>query len=648
MEQRHVWIAMEDGTRLAARLFLPAELPAPALVDALPYRMDDLTSSYASEYERLCEEGEFAVCRLDLRGTGSSEGIALDEYHPQEQADICEVIAWLAAQDWCSGKVGMFGTSWGGFNSIQVAMERPPALRAIVPIYASDDRYTDDVHYMGGILKAIDIVDWVIYMAACNVLPPVPAVFGEGWREEWRRRIDGTEPWLLRWLEEQNDGPYWRHGSLRPDYGRITCATMMVAGWADGYTNIALRAYEALSCPRRVLIGPWSHMSTATSIPGPHIDLVPELIRWFSRWLRDERNGIDEEPPIAVFMRRSTRPAPDLAEMRGEWRAEPTWPADRLRPQAWRLEGDDADRVSVRGDVGTAAWISCAGKPPWTLPDDQREDDARSLSYDWPLLDDELEILGHPRLRVTITSPYPVAFLSARLCDVFPDGTSALVSRGVLNLTHRESHAAPKPLEPGVPTPTELELELTSWIFEPGHRVRLALSGSDWPNTWPPPQGGALEVARASVELELPVLDGPPVAPPPVFQPSPAAKPDEPEAAQPPVVREIVRDAAGDQTRVVTSYGYRYDGLHGAKIEELYDGEVGVFGDDPGRAWATARTRYAIEWPESKVVTEAHLRLRSTASDYDVVVDVVASEHGPDGIGRLERRFERRIHRRLQ
>jgi predicted acyl esterase len=345
----------------------------------------------------------------------------------------------------------MYGASWSGFNSLQVACVRPPALHAIAPIYASDDRYTDDVHYMGGVLKALDLVDWVIYMAACNVLPPVPTVYGEGWREEWLRRIEGTEPWLLRWLEEQNDGPYWRHGSLRPAYDRIVCPTMIVAGWADGYTNIALRAYEAMSCPRRVIIGPWAHMSTATSIPGPHIDLVPELIRWFSRWLRDERNGIDEEPPIAVFMRRSTRPAPDLAEMRGEWRSEPTWPAERLRPQVLRPDGDETDRISVRGDVGTEAWISCAGKPPWTLPDDQRPDDERSLTYDWPPLEDELEVLGHPRLRITVTSPHPVAFLSARLCDVFPDGASALVSRAVINLTHRDGHVAPTPLEPGVP-----------------------------------------------------------------------------------------------------------------------------------------------------------------------------------------------------
>jgi predicted acyl esterase len=649
VEERRAWIPMADGVRLAARLFLPDALPAPVVVDALPYRMDDLTASYASEYDRLCSEGGFAVSRIDLRGTGSSEGIAVDEYAPQEQADLCAAIAWLADQEWCTGKVGMYGTSWGGFNSIQVAMERPPALQAIVPIYASDDRYTDDVHYMGGVLKAIDLVDWVIYMAACNVLPPVPAVYGENWREEWLRRIEGTEPWLLRWLEEQDDGPYWRHGSLRPGYERIACPTMIVAGWADGYTNIALRAYEALRCPRRVIVGPWAHSSPATSVPGPHIDLVPELIRWFARWLRDERNGIDEEPPLAIFVRRSTRPAPDLAEMRGEWRAEPTWPAERLRVQTWRPDGDGEDTITVRGDVGTAAWISCAGKPPWTLPDDQRDDDERSLTYDWAALDDELEILGHPRLRLTVTSPHPVAFLSARLCDVFPDGTSALVSRGVLNLTHRDGHDHPRPLVPGEPTTVELELEATSWIFERGHRVRLTLAGADWPNTWPPPRAGTHVVERGSVELALPVLDGPPVAPPPTFAPPPAAPPEEDEPdEQPPVVREIERDVVGRQTRVATSYGSRYRGPFDARIEEAYEGLVGVAAATPGRAWATARTRYEIAWPETTVRTEAHLHFRSTSTEYHLLVEVVASEDAPDGIGHVERRFERRIPRRLQ
>ncbi len=641
-----MWIPMPDGVRLAARLFLPESLPAPVVVEALPYRMDDLTASYDEEYRRICAEGGFAVCRIDLRGTGSSEGIAVDEYAPQEQADIVEAIAWLAAQEWSTGRVGMYGTSWGGFNALQVALERPPALGAIVPIYASDDRYTDDVHYMGGVLKALDLVDWEIYMAACNVLPPTPAVYGEGWREEWLRRIEGTEPWLLRWLDEQSDGPYWRHGSMRPGYERIECATMIVGGWADGYTNIALRGYEALRCPRRLLVGPWSHMSPATSIPGPHIDLVPEIVRWFARWLRDEPNGIDEEPPIVVFRRRSTRPAPDLTEMRGEWGSEPTWPAERGRSLVLRPHGARRDAVEIRGDVGVTAWISCAGKPPWVLPDDQRRDDERSLTYDWEPLEDELELLGHPRLRLTLTAPSPVAFLSAKLSDVFEDGASALVSRGILNLAHRLGHEDPRPLEPGIPTAVELELEATSWIFEPGHRVRLALAGSDWPNTWPPPHGGELAVDQGSVELSLPTLVGPSPTPAPALPMPPATGDAGEEAHGPPVVRRVERGE--DETRVVTGYGSTYEAPFGAHISERYDGSVGVSSADSARAWAHATTTYRIAWPEATVATSAELDLRSDAETYRVTIDVVAEEEGEDGIGRIERRFERTIPRRLQ
>jgi hypothetical protein len=334
--------------------------------------------------------------------------------------------------------------------------------------------------------------------------------------------------------------------------------------------------------------------------------------------------------------------------MRGEWRSEPTWPAERLEAQVLAPEGDEEDRIVVQGDAGTAAWISCAGKPPWSLPDDQRQEDAESLAYDWSPLEDELEVLGHPRLRLTVTSPHPVAFLSARLCDVFPDGASALVSRGVLNLTHRQGHTAPRALEPGVATEVELELESTSWIFEAGHRIRLALSGADWPNTWPPPQGGDLRIQRGSVELELPVLAGPPVTPAPRFQAPPARAPVEADETQPPVVRRVERDVVGRQTRVVTSYGSSYEGPHNAKISERYDGLVGVAARNPGRAWASARTTYDIEWPETTVSTEAHLRFRSSSTEFHVVVEVVASEDAPEGIGHVERRFERTIPRRLQ
>jgi predicted acyl esterase len=644
MEHLRTWISMGDGVRLAARLWLPDEQPAAAVLEALPYRMDDLTSSYATEYERLCQEGGFAVARVDLRGTGSSEGIAVDEYPPQEQEDLVRVIAWLAAQDWCSGRVGMYGTSYSGFNSLQLAAERPPALHAVCAIYASDDRYTDDVHYTGGALRALDLLDYVMYMSALVTLPPVPSVYGDGWREEWNRRFDAHEPWILRWLEEQWDGAYWRHGSLRPEYGRISCATMLVAGWADGYRNNTFRSFEALKCPKHLLIGPWSHMSPSSSLPGPHIDLVPELIRWFGRWLRDERNGIDDEPAIRVFIRRSTKPRADLAELRGEWRYEATWPPERLTRRTLRPTEDGTEQLDLRGDVGTAAWISCAARLPWGQPTDQREDDAQSLTHEWPLAE-ELEILGHAYVDVTVKTEVPVAYLSAKLCDVFPDGTSALVTRGLLNLTHRTSSTAPEPLECGVATEIRVELEATSWVFERGHRIRLALAGADWPNIWPPPSRATAGIE--SIALELPVVDGaPPVGDRPRFA-APKGDAHTPETSdpQPPVEWQLVRDVLGRELRAEIAHGARYKAELDAHVSEDYEGAVGVSSDNPGNAWARAHTTYRIAWPEATCTTETHLELRSDDRTYHLVVDLAAQE---DGAKARKRRWERVIPRRLQ
>jgi hypothetical protein len=370
-------------------------------------------------------------------------------------------------------------------------------------------------------------------------------------------------------------------------------------------------------------------------------------VRWFGRWLRDEPSEIDAEPPIRVFVRRSTRPAPDLAEMRGDWRFEPGWPLERSRTALLRPDGEADDTVAVRGDVGVAAWISCAGKLPWGQPDDQRPDDAMSLTYDWEPLADEVELLGQPRLELELTSSAPVAFLSAKLCDVFPDGTSALVTRGVLNLAHRESSTQPSPLEPGSRVRIRLELEATSWVFERGHGLRLSLAGSDWPNVWPPPEAATLTVARGSVALSLPVVEGPsPILETPVFAPSTgrdlhAAD----EADEVPVTWRIERDLMGRETRAVTAYGYDYDAPFDARVTERYEGSVGVFTDDPGRAWARGTSRYEIRWPEATVVAEARLDLRSDANAYHVVVDVVAEEGGEGELGRVERRWERIVPR---
>jgi hypothetical protein len=654
----HTFITMVDGVRLAATLYLPGgEGPWPAILEALPYRKDDLTASYRTEYVRLSEAG-YLVCRVDVRGTGTSEGVAEDEYAEIEQGDMNEVIAWLASQDWCTGNVGMYGTSYSGFNSIQVAMTRPPALKAIIPIFASDDRYADDVHYFGGALKALDLVDYPTYMTGLNALPPVPSLYGDGWRAEWEHRVHDNEPWVIRWLEEQTFGSYWQHGSLRPDYGAIQAATMIVAGWADGYTNNSLRTMAALTCPRRLILGPWAHASTETSLPGPNVDLMPEMLRWWDRWLKGIDNGIDRESTILLFARRSTKPQPDLTEVRGEWRYEPGWPLDRGTELpmpfgnaiAVGRSASDPDELEVRGDVGWTAWISCAGHLPYGQPQDQRPDEAWSVVYEWPPLSEELEILGHPRVAVTVTSSAPVAFLSAKLCDVFPDGTSALVTRGLLNLAHRESRERPSALEPGTPYRAEVELEVTSWIFEPGHRIRLDLAGSDWPNAWPPPAAATLTFERGGSALILPAVVGPsPIGERPVLSTA-SNEQERYESSKGNVVETVVwrieHGVLDRETRAVAeSSGTTEADGERPRFHELYGGTVAVSTRDPAVASADSRTSLTIEWPEATVTSQVHQVVRSDADAYHLAIDLDVSENGTL---RWSRRWERRIPRRLQ
>jgi predicted acyl esterase len=603
-----VFIRLSDGLRLAATLYLPdpSEGPQPCLLGALPYRKDDLTAGYRPEYERLCGEHGYAVCRVDHRGTGSSEGLAIDEYPVQEQRDLCEVIAWLADQEWCDGAIGMFGTSYSGFNALQIAAERPPALRAVVAIYATDDRATDDVHYMSGALRLLDQIDYCHYMTPMNALPPVPALVGSGWREAWRQRLDAHEPWLLTWLANPPDGPYWRQGSLRPDYDRISCPVLLVGGWADGYRNNSLRTVQALREAGRechLLMGPWAHASTSTSRPGPRIDLVPEMARWWDRWLRGEPNGLDEQPPVTYFARRSTPPAPDLVDYEGEWRRiDWPWP-EGTGTEVWALE--PRGPLHARPDTGTAAWNSCAGHAPWGPPADQRHDDADSLVWerDW----EGLDLLGAPTLRVRVVGDVPCMHVAARLCDVFPDGRSALVTRGL----------AVANAVPGEPVEVEVPLETTSWMLDPGHRLRLAVSVADWPNTVAPPEPMSLQVLGGT--LELPLVTMASSHPPPEFVPGEAA-----EAVDAATRWRVEDDVLARLTRCTVEHGSSYEVPRGT-VDERYRGSVEV----DRTTWeqrASADVGFAVSWPEATVTAHSTLDLVVLADRYEVSIELEAAE----------------------
>jgi predicted acyl esterase len=616
-------LEMADGVALAITLYRPViDEPVPVVLEALPYRKDDMLER--DHYARFATQYGFAACRVDLRGMGSSGGLAIDEYPLTELDDLNTVIEWLAAQPWSNGSVGMFGWSYSGFNSLQIAATRPAALKAIVPIYSSDDRYNDDVHNIGGAMRLLDLVDYPSFMVAMTAMPPVPSLWSGDWRSEWRHRIESNEPWLFTWRTEQRRQPYWQQGSIRPDYAKVTCPTMIVAGWADGYRNNTFRTAEALDdagTPWKLLIGPWSHMGTEKSLPGPWVDLTAEMARWFGRWLRGDDNGVDAEPQLQVFHRRSTRPEPDLAELRGVWRAHRGRPLADVETREFDL-GTGVVTPAVIGDVGTAAWNSCAAALPWGQPTDQRYDNAGSLTWDFP--GDDLHVYGHPVLRLRVRANRPVAFVSAKLCDVFADGTSTLITRGFLNLTHRRGYDAdPLAMVPGEWVDVDVELEATAWSLDDAHLLRLAITGSDWPNATAPPEPVILEIDRGASRLSVPVLGNLDDLAEPVL----AHVVPETLQSSDGITWTVERDVLARKTTCRIEHGGDWVSAKGYPCREHYTGLVEL-DTRTFEQRVEAFARFEVEYPDGRTATQSTLTVRTDATHLHVDVHVEAFEDG--------------------
>ena len=534
-EIEHTLIPLRDGTNLAARIWLPADAHqnrVPAILEYLPYRKrtgtydrDALTHPYLAGHGCAC-------VRVDIRGSGESDGLLWDEYARQEQVEALVVIDWLAAQPWCSGAVGMMGISWGGFNALQVAARRPPALKAVITICSTDDRYRDDVHYMGGAPLRAGL-GWAAFLFGTMCHPPDPVLVGDRWRSMWLERLNNLPLFLERWMRHQWRDEYWKHGSVCEDYGAIQCPVYAVGGWTDGYTNAIPRLLSHLTVPRKGLIGPWAHAYPHFALPGPQIGFLQEALRWWDRWLKDIDTGVMDEPMLRAWMTESVAPAPYHEELPGRWIAEPSWPPpniavhrlyltdDGLRPGDAPLTPRDVCSPQTVGKHG-GAW--CPFGRGADQAGDQQEDDARSLVFDTAPLATRIEILGAPVVTLDVAADKPVANLVVRLCDVRPDKASLRVSYGILNLAHRDGHETPAPLVPGRRYQVRIQLNDAGVVFPAGHRIRVAISTSYWPMIWPTPEkatvtvlGGILELpvrAAAAADALLPVLPGPETATP--------------------------------------------------------------------------------------------------------------------------------------
>jgi putative CocE/NonD family hydrolase len=641
-EEAAIWIPMRDGVQLAARIWRPVSAErVPAILEIIPYRQRDLTARRDSIHHPYLAGHGYACVRVDLRGSGASEGVLTDEYLEEELADAEDVLSWLAEQPWCTGRAGMMGISWGGFNALQVAARRPPQLGAVVTASSTDDRYADDVHYMGGCLLS-DNLSWASTMFAYNSCPPDPAIVGDRWREMWRERLARSGLWLREWLVHQRRDDYWRHASVCENYSAIACPVLAVSGWADGYSNSVFRLLEHLNVPRKGLIGPWSHKYPHLGEPGPAIGFLQELVRWWDHWLKDVDNDVMDGPMLRIWMQDSVPPLTAYQQRPGRWVGEPSWPSPNIQASVHPLA---RNRIAAPGQtvpreeliiesplsVGQYAGKWCSYNAPPDLPYDQREEDGGSLVFDTPAFTERFEILGAPVLELELAANRPVAIVAARLSDVSAEGRATRISYGLLNLTHRDSHATPEPLVPGERYRVSLQLNAMAQTLPPGHRLRVSLSTSYWPLAWPPPEPVLLSVFTGSSHLVLPVRS------PHADEEQPLRPFEEPEGTEPiavtqletgderwTVTRDLVRYASA--LEVVKDLGIvRYDDIDLEVTRRAYERYSWV-GDDPTSATGETEWRIGFKRADWEVSTVTRTVLTSTITEFILRAELDAYE----------------------
>lgn len=647
-----VWIPMSDGVRLAAKLWLPSDAarrPAPGVLEFIPYRRRDAVAVRDHVNHAYFAARGYACVRPDMRGHGDSEGLMLDEYSPREQQDALEVIAWIAAQPWCDGNVGMMGLSWGAISALQAAAKRPPALKAVIAVGGSVDRYYDDGGYLVGGYPGQGL-GWGGVMFGYCIRPPDPAVVGTDWRDMWLARLEQTPMFAEKWLTHQLRDETWVQGSVCEDYAAIETPVLAVSGWNDCWPNTVIRLLANLDAPCRGISGPWGHVYPHLGGPGPQVGFLQEAMRWWDRWLRGADNGVTDDPAFLGFLIDSHRPDAHPTDRPGRWVAVPRWSDRPVATRTLHLgagglsaappAAGDTPTVAVNSPVATGLatgeYMPIAGLAE--LPQDQRADDIRSACFDTAPLDDRLEILGTPCVHLRLASDAPTALVAARLCDVAPDGASTLISFGILNLQLRDGRHAVRPIEPGRFYDVTVRLNDVGHAVAAGRRLRLALSTNLWPMAWPVPDDATLTVDCAASRLALPVLTaaagrdaGAPFGPPESAAPPPHVVCRPPRAS-----RRVTRDLATGETVFEVAHDgglmrFTDSGLeYGADNVQRY----AVRDGDPLSARIEYRADFAFRRDDWRVRTESRLVVTCDRDHFFLDGRIDAFEGEEAGFGR--------------
>jgi uncharacterized protein len=643
MKKVQMTIPMKDGVRLAVSLYMPEgakpEDKFPAILEYLPYRKDDWTLWRDWDLHLYWVRRGYVTARVDIRGTGASEGSPPDrEYSDQEQQDGLEVIDRLSKQPWSNGNVGMMGISWGGFNAIQMAQRHPPALKAIIAVCATEELFHDDIHYIDGLMHVDEFEPAMDLELGLTRSPDFPTD-----DKSLAQRFDAS-PWFLLYLHQQRDGAFWRRASVAPDrYGEYTVPSFMIGGFLDGYRDSLARFFEKSKAPIKALLGPWNHTFPHDAEPGPAIEWREEATRWWDYWLKGKQNGIMDEPRFEVFMRRPYRPDPNIKEVPGEWRAEKTWPPRNAAKETLFLERDHslgavapASRDISQHELKYVPSIGGEAGFWWgDFATDQRPTDAYSLVYDSAPIEKEMAIFGWPHAQLQVSADAPLADWFVRLSDVAPNGTVTLITGAGQSGAQRESAAHPADLEPGRKYLIPIELHFTSWIFPPGHRIRVAVSNALWPMIWPTPYAMTTSLylgGEQASRIELPLVPVEPTARP-HFPPIEVSPPLEGVSSNgdiwPPKNWTMTRDLMGGTARVVWSgedAGHYPWGDTKDYEKMTYEAQD----DDPAVSTVHADASTTVILPNRTLVWSIVLNLRSDAKNFYYHFERHLTENGKE------------------
>ena len=660
-EIHHDVIPLKQGINLAYRAWLPVDAdrqPVPAILEYLPYRKNDGTVVRDEITMPATAEHGYACIRVDIRGTGESEGLFDDEYSEQELSDAQQVIDWISRQSWCNGHVGMVGISWGGFNSLQLAYRQPPALKAIITICSTDDRFNEDIHFAGGCLLN-DNLDWAsFFWAYAQARCPDPRLVGSDWKDQWLDRLENLPFLPARWLAEQTKSNYWKHGSVSEDYSRITIPVFAIGGWADAYRNTIFRLLENLSSPCKGLIGPWAHVYPNIAYPNPKIDYVKESVRWWDRWLKNIDNDIMDEPKLQYYLMDSVKPEVDYAQREGSWQSETSWPSVSiehkqlfLHPDSLLAEPDDnpgtieVNSPESTGKMGGKLMVGIGFSGEFA--NDQQADDQQSQTFDTPLLEETLSIVGQAKAHLTLSCDQPVANVIVRLCDVHPMGESTLVTYGVLNLTHRESNESPEALISGKQYRVDVKLNHIAYRVPKGHQLRLSISNAYWPLIWPSPYKDTLSLELSGCRLSLPCStsladnNNPALS---VYDPGEVSKDAELRPGS--TKKSILEDSETGELRIhtETDYGHHWHSSCETGVDFTIDQLLSIHPDDPNSAKSETTLQVKMQQGKTETALQSHWEMTSSARHYFIRATWQAWESNRCV---FEKRFDEKIERNL-